>query len=62
MDARGGEIFEREIVFSAEVNGMQVEHEDCDSNDWVAAAYDSGADEWGVGVEAVRREQDALDF
>ena len=61
MDARGGEIFEREIVFSAEVNGMQVEHEDCDSNDWAAAMQDS-ADEWGDGDEALRREQEALDF
>ena len=61
MDASGGDIFQREIVFSADVNGMQVEHEDCDSNNWAAAAYDS-VDEWGVGEEAVRREQEALDF
>ena len=65
MDASGGDIFQREIVFSADVNGMQVEHEDCDSYDWAAAAHDS-EDEWGVGAEfgdeAMRRDDDALDF
>ena len=44
---------------------MQVEHEDCDSYDWAAAAHDS-EDEWGVGAEfgdeAMRREDLALDF
>ena len=57
----GDDALEREIVFSADVNGMQVEHEDYDSNDWAGAAHDS-ADEWVVGDEAMRREHEALDF
>ena len=61
MDSSGEDNFECQIVFSADVNSMHVEHEGWDSNDWAAAMQDS-ADEWGDGDEALRREQEALDF